>query len=305
MRRALLSVVILISSIACFAQNKHALLIGIGDYPASSGWAKIHGNLDIPIIRKALAAHGFQDEGITQLIDSQATKSAIVFSLESLAEKAAKGDIVYIHFSGHGQQITDLNGDEEDMFDEAWIPYDACKKYQAGTYEGENHLVDDDINKLISNIRDKVATSGKIIVVSDACHSGSGTRGGDIDEDEVVRGTGDKFILPDLSNRAGGKSIAETQSKGETNKVSTKGEIVPWLSVAACKDYQTNHEYKDEDGHFYGILTYIISTDGNSFTSKAYIDIIEGWKQKMYELSEYPQTLVSEGKPSKSSKTLF
>ena len=305
MKRILLVALLLISSVVCFAQKKHALLIGIGNYPASSGWAKIHGNLDIPIIREALTKQGFQDADIAQLIDAQATKSAIVSSLESLAGKAGKGDVVYIHFSGHGQQITDLNGDEDDMFDEAWIPYDASKKYQAGSYEGENHLVDDEINVLISNIRAKVTTVGKIVVVSDACHSGSGTRGGDDDEDDVVRGTGDKFILPASANRAGVKSIDEIQSRGETNKVSTKGEIVPWLSVAACKDYQTNHEYKDEDGHFCGILTYIISTDTRMFASKAYTEIIEGWKQKMDELSEYPQSLIDEGKPSKSSKTLF
>ena len=165
MKRIILVALLLISFVVCFAQKKHALLIGIGNYPASSGWARIHGNLDIPIIREALTKQGFQDADIAQLIDAQATKSAIVSSLESLAGKAGKGDVIYIHFSGHGQQITDLNGDEDDMFDEAWIPYDASKKYQAGSYEGENHLVDDEINVLISNIRDKVTTVGKIVVV--------------------------------------------------------------------------------------------------------------------------------------------
>lgn len=304
-KRIFIAVLLLISYIACFAQTKHALLIGIGDYPASSGWSKIHGNRDIPIIRETLLKQGFQNADIVQLVDAQATKSAIVSSFESLAKRVGKGDVVYIHFSGHGQQITDLNGDEDDMFDEAWIPFDACKEYKKGVYEGEKHLIDDEVNKLIMSIRESISTTGKIVVVLDACHSGSSTRGNDPDdEDDIVRGGG-KFILPSTANRVAIKTVEETRSNGEKNIVSTKAEKLQWLSVAACKDHQSNHEYRDEDGKWCGILTYIISKDTRTFSEKSYTEIVDDWKKKLDELSEYPQNLKDEGKPSKSSKTLF
>lgn len=64
------------------------------------------------------------------MINAQATKAAIVQAMENLATTSGKGDLLYIHFSGNGQQIRDVDEDEKvdetsDSFDEAWIPYDA------------------------------------------------------------------------------------------------------------------------------------------------------------------------------------
>lgn len=156
--------------------SRHALLIGIGNYPEESGWAAIHGNNDIPIIYNNLIRQGFPESQIITLTDAQATRDNIVSAFGKLSGTLNPGDIVYVHFSGHGQQVTDLDGDEEDGFDEAWIPYDADKKYQPGVYEGEKHLLDDELNVLLTKLRLRVGVKGKIIVVSDACHSGSGSR---------------------------------------------------------------------------------------------------------------------------------
>ena len=111
------------------AQTKLALVIGIGDYPEESGWCKIHGDNDIPIIVEMLEANEFGQNNIQILRNEAATKQNIMMELDLLVNKATPGDVVYIHFSGHGQQITDLDGDEPDGYDEAWIPYDACQTY--------------------------------------------------------------------------------------------------------------------------------------------------------------------------------
>ena len=51
------------------------------------------------------------------------------------------GDIVYLHFSTHGQPFEDLSGDEDDGWDESIVPVDAPIEYSKGKYEGENHLI--------------------------------------------------------------------------------------------------------------------------------------------------------------------
>ena len=176
--------------------TKRALVIGIGNYPEASGWAKINGDKDLPIVRDMLLANGFQSKDIVELKNESATADAIRKALDALVSKAAKGDVIYIHFSGHGQQITDIHGDEEDGFDEAWIPIDAQFSYAKGKYEGENHIVDDQLNQWLSQLRSKVGATGKITVVADACHSGGGSRGDEDETEYVVRGTSDAFVIP-------------------------------------------------------------------------------------------------------------
>ena len=128
--------------------TKYALVVGIGEYPIENGWTSINGDNDIALVRDILFANGFSDNNIYELRNAEATASAIRQGFDNLITLVQKGDIIYIHFSGHGQQVTDLNGDEEDGWDEAWIPFDAQKTYFEGIYEGQNHILDDDINKL-------------------------------------------------------------------------------------------------------------------------------------------------------------
>ena len=236
-----------------------------------------------------LKNNGFQDDNIVVISNEGATKKRIQQNLELLIEDVSENDVVYIHFSGHGQQITDLDGDEPDGFDEAWIPYDAFQSFNEGLYEGENHFTDDELNSYLFRIREKIGNEGKIIVVSDACHSGDGSRG-DEDEDEVlfVRGTKDKFLIPTPN----GTTFQHRRS-------------IDWLCIAACKSFQANYEYKGEDGLFYGSLSYIIANDPRSFSAENYLELIGGWNQKMGILIKYPQNIDSEGKPSSLNDYLF
>lgn len=272
---------------SAWGQSRHALLIGIGNYPEDSGWNKIHGNNDVAILNNALLNQGFSTENIIQLIDSAATRENILRSINSLSEKCHSGDIVFLHFSGHGQQITDLNGDEEDGFDEAWIPYDAKKKYEAGVYEGNNHLIDDELNAIFTRLRVRVGAKGKIIVIADACHSGSGSRG-QLDDEVFVRGTGDKFILP-----------------RQTSNIIKKPEPTEWLFVAACKPYQSNYEYRTPKGDYYGVLSYIIANEQKQLDICKYSELLREWSKSVSEKSRYPQDLDADGQPCRRSSYMF
>lgn len=270
-----------------WGQSRYALLIGIGNYPKTSGWNTIHGDNDISIIRDNLIRQGFPVNQITSLINEEATKGNIIQSFENISSCLNQGDVVYIHFSGHGQQVTDLNGDEEDDFDEAWIPYDAKKLYQEDVYEGEKHLLDDELNGIFTKLRIRVGVKGKIIVVADACHSGSGSRG--LPDDEVfVRGTADKFVIPHPAQNVRKKPMP-----------------TEWLFVAACKPYQSNYEYRSPGGEYYGILSYVIASDSNSFDACRYLDLLESWGRGVSNKSRYPQDLDNEGQPSRKNVYMF
>jgi hypothetical protein len=163
------------------AQNKLALIVAVGEYPAASKIKPIASVNDVKYIKAALSRNGFELKNIDTLINSRATKAAIISALTQLSEKAKKDDIVVIHFSCHGQQIRDqktieLGKDEDDGYDEAFLPYDAMPKYNPTGYKGENHLRDDDLFPLLLNIRKKLGSNGSLLVLLDACHSGTGTR---------------------------------------------------------------------------------------------------------------------------------
>ena len=269
------------------AQERYALLIGIGQYPEESGWSVIHGDNDVNIIKALLLEQGFKEENVAVLVNAAATKKGILSSLNDLRARAQQGDVVYIHFSGHGQQITDLDGDEADKFDEAWIPYDAGKKYEAGVYEGENHLLDDALNIYLNGLRSKVGTRGKIVVIADACHSGSGSRGLS-DEEDFVRGTNERFVIPTV-----GSNVVKKEAP------------LYWLYVGACKPYQMNHEHKTEDGIYYGSLSYVIANGKAILDSTDYREVIELWRASIAEITRYPQDLDDEGRPSRKSNLMF
>lgn len=288
MRRAIPIILILLLPIIAGAQERYALLIGIGLYPESSEWSVIHGDNDVSIIKTLLLEQGFKEENVAVLVNSSATKAGIMSALEELRRRADQGDVVYIHFSGHGQQVTDLDGDESDHYDEAWIPFDARKKYEVGVYEGGNHILDDELNLYLNGLRSKVGARGKIVLVADACHSGSGSRGLSDGEDEFVRGTDEKFEIP-----GGGSNVIKKEAP------------VYWLYVGACKPYQTNYEHKATDGTYYGSLSYVIANGNTDLVTSDYRDVINLWKAALVEITRYPQDLDDEGRPSRRSNILF
>lgn len=255
MKRYILILLLAASAVLCPARNL-ALLVGIGQYPAKSGWNSIHSENDIDLLKPLLIRQHYQ---VTTIKNAQATKSNILRHLTQLASTASAGDCVYIHFSCHGQQMEDLNLDEPDGRDEALIPYDAQKTYRKGIYEGENHLCDDVFNVFINKINRKIGTHGRLFVALDACHSGDGLRDeDDVDDPELlgfVRGTDDVFTShgTKLPVKKIGRYIIQRLKIDKCAKV---------MSVAACSPGQHNYEYIEQKygvRRFYGSLSYCMS----------------------------------------------
>ena len=239
---------------------KRALIIAIGDYPDSLGWGKISSANDAPLIIKALESQGFKEQNITLITDKKATKTGIVNALNSLIRASGKGDIVVIHYSGHGQQISDDNGDEIDRLDETLVSWDAPAYYNTG-YTGEKHLRDDEFGELITTLRLKTGSDGQVLVFLDSCHSGTGTRG---EKPAVrVRGGIDPLIIPEFGSvspgvtKEGDKGFGMSETPVGTR--GTGGETAPMVLFAGASFNELNYETLDEDGNGVGSLSYSIT----------------------------------------------
>lgn len=239
----------LIQAVPCFAQNvaKHALVFGLGEQQDAS-WGKINGDKDIEYIVPLLQSAGYTD--IVALKNSQATKAAMLKAFEELAGRCGEGDAVYVHYSGHGQLMTDTNGDEQfkwsgrhAQWDEAWIPYDAYMMYGPND-RGEKHLSDDEVARCLSAVRESIGSKGELVVVVDACHSGDATCG----DVPPVRGIDVKFTIPMNNDAPLEKPIEEH-----------------WLTVSACKPFQLNAEMTAPK---VGKLTYALYTLGLEILNK-------------------------------------
>lgn len=234
MNRFKISIVILFLMGSCtlFAQERRALAIGIGQYQ-DPAWGRINADKDLYYIGKILDMYDFED--VTYLKNEEAVKDAIVKEFDNLIRRSGPGDIVYIHFSGHGQLVTDMDGDDkEDGLDESWIPYDAYFQ-PCEMDDGSKHLLDDEVNALLARLRRKVGVGGHIMVVVDACHSGGSSRGTEQTQGGFIsRGVKEVF----------------TPSNKTASRYRVKED---WLLISACKDYQDNYELKKPAA---GRLTY-------------------------------------------------
>jgi len=285
-RNSHITVFLVLVSTCLSAQVNRALIVAISDYPAESGWEKIHAVNDCKLIIPMLKANGYKDADIKILTDKKATKAQIVKELQNLATRIRLDDCIYIHLSGHGQQMADDNGDEEDGLDEAFIPYDANFRYKPGLYEGENHLRDDELELLIDAIRRSAGENGNVMVVIDACHSGTGTRLPE--DDEYIRGTSYIFAPTNFS-------AAATSTDNFRFELNKGAGLAPITVFSACQPEEVNYEYKTGNpGAFYGRLTYFfcqaVMEQSDSETNLAFYIRLENKMKMSFEKKNRKQT---------------
>lgn len=283
-RLFLFMAVLLLSSVV-YAQRKRAFLVGISHYDtALTGyqWNNINGVEDINLLNPALKKQGF---ATTTLLDEQATFDNIVSKITLFSDKTKKGDIIYLHFSAHGQPIEDVDGDEEDGWDESIVPIDAYKIYKRGVYEGKKHLTDDLLNKYIKKLREKIGPTGFLYVVIDACHAGTSSRA----NDETVRGTRVGFTYNN-------KVFKPSTNKKSHYRIEASANLSNVLFLEACRPDQVNTEI-NVDGKRFGPLSYNIAQALSGFTLTTNADdFIENVKRSLMETGRWPnnQNLVAE-----------
>ncbi|KAG8368663.1 hypothetical protein BUALT_Bualt15G0069200 [Buddleja alternifolia] len=145
--------------------RKRAVLCGI-TYKGSQ--QSLNGSInDVVIMRKLLVEKfGFPSSAILMLTEEEdykyiPTKKNIRAALRWLVQGSRPGDSLVFHYSGHGSQVRDLDGDEVDGYDESILPVD---------YQTEGRILDDELNETIVRPLPKGATLHSII---DTCFSGT------------------------------------------------------------------------------------------------------------------------------------
>jgi metacaspase-1 len=93
------------------------------------------------------------------LLTKAGTRKAVLTGIRAAAKALKKGDLFLLTYSGHGGQVADASGDEDDKQDETWCLFDG-------------QLIDDELYFELS----KFAAGVRVLVLSDSCHSGTVTR---------------------------------------------------------------------------------------------------------------------------------
>ncbi len=198
---------------------RRAVLIGI-NYIGQS--AELRGCIaDIEAVQKFLASRGFTEFVILRDDNKEAmpTRAAILSAIADAIAATVAGDVLYIHYSGHGSYMKDTSGDEADGQDECICPVD---------YQSAGMIIDDELNILVC----KLAAGAKLRVVFDACHSGSAL-------DLPIRWVG------------GSKTFRENSSA----PLDKKGNPLDIVFLSGCQDSQTSADAYIA-GKFSGALTY-------------------------------------------------
>lgn len=257
----------------------HALLIGIDAYPRGPGpggaiYRSLRGCVrDIVEVEKFLRHEvGVPRERITRLLaatdDSdlrsaaagtpRPTYAAIVERWLAIIDAAQPGDILYVHYAGHGGRAqTVFPAIKPGGFDESLAPCDINDR-ATGKY-----LRDVEIAALLArSARKGVLTT----LVLDACHSGSATRGpevrarrGDIDD---AGPRADRLATSLVDTRSALEDIARELEHGprgleDTWRVDDHGNASELNTViAACRKRESAYEYDVDGTHRHGALTY-------------------------------------------------
>jgi hypothetical protein len=269
---------------ASSSQNKYALLIGIdcylpgrladgSYYPSLGGCVRDIAHVE-DFLRNKLR---FTDEQIHKLTatntggtepaeprDQWPTYENMVAALERLIDKAQRGDLVYIHYSGHGGEAMPTLAPEKKGpkgIDEALVPTDIHNPRARYLRDLELALT-----------FQRMARKGlRLSVVLDSCHSGGAVRGlGDV----AVRGIGvvDKTPRPQESLVASPKELGEawdSLTRGGTRSVSLGSGWLPepegYVLLAACRPTESAYEYAFSPNERNGALTYWLLDSLNKY----------------------------------------
>ncbi len=242
-------------------QTKRALIIAIGNYPepGKNGWRPIHALNDVPLIRMALLKQQFDPSHITLLTDSMATRNGIEKALDQLVQNSRSGDVVVVHISAHGQQIEDDNISEElDGLDECIVPYGAVYSSDKSIYStvADGYFRDDQFGEYVTRLRNKLGKNGDLLVILDACHSGTATRSAV----SLARGSNNPMVSSQFEKKKKAANDAATVFTEDAPRTKlNKNDAASYVVISGSQAKELNYECTDEEKKPVGSLSYAFS----------------------------------------------
>lgn len=262
--------------------GKWALLVGIDRYPGFGSEVQLEGCVnDVQILRDALIRRfGFTEERMTVLLNERATRDGILDAMEDLVRKVGEDDVVVFHYSGHGSQKREPEGeeDEPDGWDETLVPFDS------GRFPRQNRdITDDEIYGWLLRL---TARTPHVTLIIDSCHSGTVVRkdfGGKV---RWVCGEKPSHDSP------GQPVLRGASTEGPSGWLPLGGKYV---LLAACASMETASEIPvgEPEPVRHGALTYLVVQElmSPSFTGGTYRELFERLspRVKALSLSQNPQ----------------
>ncbi|ODQ64054.1 hypothetical protein NADFUDRAFT_67409 [Nadsonia fulvescens var. elongata DSM 6958] len=281
--------------------RRKALLIGI-NYTGSANALRGCIN-DVQNISNFLKqCYGYSPDDMVILTDDQAnprsqpTKANILSAMQWLVANARPNDSLFFHFSGHGGQTKDYDGDEDDGYDETIYPVD---------FRTAGQIVDDQMHDIMVR---SLPPGCRLTALFDSCHSGTvldlqfaySTKGV-LKENSKLKGTG-MGLMSAVSSYSSGDIggvlssltgvVKQTVGPGggvRQSKVSTSDVI----SISGCKDSQTSADAY-EAGTATGAMSYAFISVLSNQREQSYLSLLQNMRNALYgKYSQKPQLSAS------------
>lgn len=146
--------------------TRKALLIGI-NYIGSKNQLQGCINDSHNIYNILTSKYNYRPEDIVELNDDQQeyiripTRENMIRAMQWLVKDAQPNDSLFFHYSGHGGQVPDQDGDEEDGMDDGVYPVD---------FQTADPLIDDEIHDIMVR---PLQPGVRLTALFDSCHSGT------------------------------------------------------------------------------------------------------------------------------------
>ncbi|OBT63343.1 metacaspase-1 [Pseudogymnoascus sp. 23342-1-I1] len=171
---------------------------------------------------------GYKREDMVILTDdlqnpmSQPTKQNILRAMHWLVKDARPNDALFFHYSGHGGQTKDLDGDEPDGYDEVIYPVD---------FRQVGHIVDDEMHRIMVT---PLQPGVRLTAIFDSCHSGTAL------DLPYIYSTQGILKEPNLAKEAGQGllSVISSYSRGDMGGVASN--VMGFLKKATTGDEAYN-----------------------------------------------------------------
>jgi len=231
--------------------EKKALCIGI-NYVGQD--AELKGCInDANNVKRFLMQHGYRADDIVMLTDDAGsprqipTKQNIFDAMQWLVRDAQPNDSLFFHYSGHGGQTKDQDGDEADGYDEVIYPVD---------FNENGHIVDDEMHMIMVK---PLPPGCRLTSIFDSCHSGSVldlpyiySTEGKVKEPNLAAEAGQGLLSAVTSYARGDmggvfkgvtgilKTATGNTKKAENYAKATRTSPADVISWSGCKDSQTS-----------------------------------------------------------------
>lgn len=245
--------------------------------------------------------YGYKDEDMVILTDdsrnpqSIPTRENILRAMQWLVSDARTNDCLFLHYSGHGGQVADQDGDEDDGYDECIYPVD---------FERAGPIIDDIIHDIVVR---PLPPGVRLTAVFDSCHSGScmdlpyiySTKGL-LKEPNLAKDAGMGLLSAAgsyqrgdiggvLSSVMGVVKKASIGDKARKKTMSEKTSPADVVMVSGCKDSQTSAD-ATEGGFNTGAASYSFIEVLAGNPNQSYLSLLNNMRDVMRQkYSQKPQ----------------